>query len=61
MPVSRTSNRMTGPSGVPPSRWALMTTSPSWVNFTALVARLSSTWRNRPGSPRSAVGTSGEQ
>ena len=32
------------------------TTSPASVNFTALPARLSSTWRMRAGSPRSAGG-----
>ncbi len=34
-------------------------TSPRSVNLTALPSRLMSTWRSRPGSPRSADGTSG--
>ena len=37
---------------------AATTTSPRSVNLTALPTRLISTWRSRPGSPRSAAGTS---
>ncbi len=36
-----------------------MTTSPRSVNLMALPARLTRIWRRRPGSPRTAAGTSG--
>ena len=60
-PVSDTSNRTTTPSGPESSSWARSTTSPSSVNFTAFDVRFSSTWRSRDGSPRSPIGSSGEQ
>ena len=41
------------------SRLTSTETSPSSVNLMALPTRLTSTWRSRSGSPRTAIGTSG--
>ena len=43
----------------PPGSRPVSTISPSSVNFTALLSRLRSTWRRRPGSPRTRRGTFG--
>ena len=61
MPESLTSKRRLNPPVSAPAsaRVARSTTSPFSVNFKALPTRLLSTWRRRPGSPRSRPGTSG--
>jgi len=59
MPVSRTVKRRpvlpAGASACSTATWI----SPSWVNFTALLLRLTTIWRRRTGSPRSRRGTPG--
>ena len=59
MPVSRTEKRIMTDSASSDSVSALITTSPSWVNFMALPARLVIIWRILPGSPFNFDGTSG--
>lgn len=58
MPVSQTSKRNAATSGEPASTTRTRTaTSPVSVNFSALPARLMSTWRSRPGSVATVRGT----
>ena len=58
IPVSRTSKRTATAPSPDSARVTRRTTSPLSVNLTALPTRLVRTCRSRPGSPRSALGTS---
>ncbi len=58
-PVSMTSKRSSTSSPVCSTPRTCTTTSPWSVNLMALPTRLVSTWRNRPASPISQVGSSG--
>ena len=49
MPVSAT--LIFTPASPPSGGSTEMTTCPSWVNFTALAARLTTSWRTRSASP----------
>ena len=57
MPVSRTAKRTVAFALSSCSTRSDTTTSPWWVNFTALPIRLVSTCRSRVGSPRTCSGT----
>jgi len=59
IPLSRTEIRITARSASRCTHCAEMTTFPAAVNFTALLTRLRTIWRMRPGSPNSAFGRSG--
>ncbi len=59
MPVSLTTKWMCTSSSLSFPRSAVTSTSPCSVNLMALPTRLSSTCRNRPGSPTRVSGTSG--
>jgi hypothetical protein len=64
MPVSDTSNRTGTVPGakLPPAAGdAVTVTCPLGVNFTALPARLSSTWRSLPASPLTVPASAGSQ
>ncbi len=56
MPVSRTENSSSAEASSSLRTATDTTTSPAWVNFTALLTRFTSTWRTRTGSPRTRVG-----
>ena len=58
MPVSRTSKRTVASASPSSTRLTDTATSPLSVNLMALPTRLVRTCRSRPGSPRSADGTS---
>jgi len=57
MPVSRTEKRSTTSLSPFSTTATRITISPRSVNFSALLAKLASTWRTRSGSPTSRPGT----